>query len=189
MRFHLSDYNNSQNSGVRSATSSHNTQDTRLHDQKVGVWCAMSNSVNRPHIVQRHYLLGMLFWSASLTLHYHLNEDEFSRGRFQHDGATAHTDCVSMRLLRDVFGDRTISKIFVHYAHPILQPLTIICGEQWRGKFMKTILTPTWTELSHCKFDHEHPSNWIVVCLCERDKTCKCFSTSTWRLFPTSSVT
>jgi hypothetical protein len=75
VRFHLSGYNNSQNSRVWSATSPHNIQDTRLHVQKLGVWCAMSNSLNRPHVFQRQYLDGTLFWSASLPLHYHLNED------------------------------------------------------------------------------------------------------------------
>jgi hypothetical protein len=40
----------------------------------------------------------------------HLNEDEIARDCFQQDGATAHTARVSMTLLRDVFGDRMISK-------------------------------------------------------------------------------
>jgi hypothetical protein len=40
----------------------------------------------------------------------HLNEDEISLGHFQQDGAAAHTACVSMKLLHDVFGDRIISE-------------------------------------------------------------------------------
>jgi hypothetical protein len=39
-----------------------------------------------------------------------LNEDGIARGYSQEDGATAHTARVSMALLRDVFGNRIISK-------------------------------------------------------------------------------
>jgi hypothetical protein len=39
-----------------------------------------------------------------------LTEDQIARAYFQQDSATAHTADVSMALLRDVFGDRLISR-------------------------------------------------------------------------------
>jgi hypothetical protein len=109
--FHLSGYVNGQNSRVWSATNPHETKDTLLYDQKVGVWCAIS----------RNRIIGPIFLDDTINydgyckviLHPfigHLNEDEIARGYFQQDGVTAHTARVSMTLLRDVFGNRIISE-------------------------------------------------------------------------------
>jgi hypothetical protein len=53
-------------------------------------------------------------WTVSEVILYpfikHLNQDEIARGYLHQDNATAHIARVSMTLLRDVCGDRIISK-------------------------------------------------------------------------------
>jgi hypothetical protein len=41
-----------------------------------------------------------------------------------------------------------------------------------------------WTERGYHKFHQEHPSDWIVTCLCKQDKTWRCVSTSRCGPFP-----
>jgi hypothetical protein len=107
---HLSSYVNSQNGRVWSATNPHEIKDTPFHDQ-VGVWCPIS----------RNRVIGPIFLDDTINserycevilsaLTEHLNVNETARGYFQQDGVTAHTARVSMTLLRDVFGNRIISK-------------------------------------------------------------------------------
>jgi hypothetical protein len=48
--FYFSGYVNSQKSRVCSATNSREIKDTQLHNQKVGVWCAISrNLISTPY--------------------------------------------------------------------------------------------------------------------------------------------
>jgi hypothetical protein len=60
-----------------------------------------------------------------------LNEDEIVRVNFRQDDATAHTARVSMPPLRDVFGDRIISKDIWPPRSPdfITPPDDYLCGE------------------------------------------------------------
>jgi hypothetical protein len=107
VRFHWSLYVKSQNSRVSPATDSHENQDTPLQDQEVAVWCGIS----------RNRIIGPIFLSDTINsgrycevILYPLTEYLSFPGYFQEDGATAHTSRVSMTLLRDMFGDRIISK-------------------------------------------------------------------------------
>jgi hypothetical protein len=74
----------------------------------------------------------------------HLSGDEIAHGYFRQDGSIAYAARVSMALLRHVFASRIISKDIWSPRSPILHPLIIICGEQWRTQFTKTILTQSF---------------------------------------------
>jgi hypothetical protein len=102
-----------------------------------GGWCVLRHITkldNRPHILRQHCQLETLLWTCSEPLHRTFKWDEIARRYFQED--TAH---VSLTRLRHVFGDRIISKDIC----PTLSPYAI-CGEQWKAKFAKTILTFSW---------------------------------------------
>jgi hypothetical protein len=90
---------------------------------------------------------------------------DIARGCSQQDGATVHAARVSMTLLRDVFEDKIISKNISPPLSPDLTSLIIICGEAKKGAVYKDNPHTTWTEGSHCKFHHQHPSDKIVVSL------------------------
>jgi hypothetical protein len=96
------------------------TKDTPLHDL----------NVNR--------IIGPIFFDDTIsserycevipyTFNGYLNDDENDGDRFQRDGAAAHTAHVSMTLLRDVFGDKIISKDIWPPRSPDLTPPIIIC--------------------------------------------------------------
>jgi hypothetical protein len=90
------------------------TKDTPLsplYNQKVGVWCSISQNM----------IMGPIFFTETITSECcyevilctffgHLSEGKIAHGCFQHCCATAHTAHVSMKLLRDVFRERIISK-------------------------------------------------------------------------------
>jgi hypothetical protein len=135
---HLSGYVNSQNSCVWSATNPHEIKDAPLHDQKVGVRGAIS----------RNRIIGPLFFDDTVNSERycemilypfigHLNEDEIARGCFQQDGATAHTARVSMTLLRDVFGDKIISKDISSSRSPHLTPPDYYLWGEMKGAVYK----------------------------------------------------
>jgi hypothetical protein len=67
-------------------------------------------SENRPIILRWHYQLWRLLWSDSLPLHWTFKWERNFHGCLQQDGATAYTARFSVMLLRDVFGDRIISR-------------------------------------------------------------------------------
>ena len=107
--FHLSGYMNSQNSRAWSTVNPHALFQKPLHDQKVGVWCALS----------RGRIIGPIFFENTITSKRYihnilepffnqLTEQEKQQGWFQKDGATAHTASVSMAAVGEVFGDRVI---------------------------------------------------------------------------------
>jgi hypothetical protein len=81
--FHLSDYENSQNSRVWSATDPHVIKDTPLHERRL-VWCAVSRNliIGSIHfdgtIKSERYCEVILYPSTG-----HLNEDEIAHGHFQ----------------------------------------------------------------------------------------------------------
>jgi hypothetical protein len=96
--------------------------ETPLHDQKVGVWIAIS----------RRRIIGPIFFDTTIDsarycsiLHEFiglLEEDEISYSWFQQDGATAHTAAVSMKLLSEFFTERIISKNLWPPRSPDLSP-------------------------------------------------------------------
>ena len=109
--FHLSGYMNSQNSIAWSTVNPHALFQKPLHDQKVGVWCALS----------RRRIIGPIFFENTITSERYihnilepffdqLTEQEKQQGWFQQDDATAHTARVSMAAVGEVFGDRVISR-------------------------------------------------------------------------------
>ena len=80
-----------------------------LHDQKVGVWCALS----------RGRIIGPIFFKNTITSERYnilepffdqLTEQENQQGWFQQDGAIAHTARVIMAAVSEVFGDCVISR-------------------------------------------------------------------------------
>jgi hypothetical protein len=71
--------------------------------------CFFNKTINCERYVQ--VILGQFYPE--------LTEEERLYGRFQQDLATAHTACMSMQALSDVFGDRISSGIWPN-VHPIL---------------------------------------------------------------------
>lgn len=109
--FHLSGYVNSQNSRLWSAVNPFEIHEQPLHSLKVGVWIAMS----------RRRIIGSIFFDGTINSERYidiilsnfvdqLTDYEKSHSTFQQDGATAHTYNRSLQWLRNIFGDRIISK-------------------------------------------------------------------------------
>jgi hypothetical protein len=91
-RFHRSEYANSQNTCLWSSENPHEFKAMALHDQKVGLWCAVS----------RMCIIGPIFFSDTINAERyrtdtlepflgHLTEREIEETCFQLDGTTAHT--------------------------------------------------------------------------------------------------
>jgi hypothetical protein len=90
--FNLSGYVNSQNNRFRSSENPHVPIQLPLHDQKVGVWCAVS----------ANHIVGLIFYERTLDAQRYINEilNPFfmnlapAEGRFSsfmQDGVTPHT--------------------------------------------------------------------------------------------------
>jgi hypothetical protein len=142
-------------------------------------WCVVHHimkSDNWPHILWGHYQLGTLLWSDSLLLHWTFKKDKIACSYFQQDGTTAHTVRVSMTLLRDVFGDRIISKDIWPPRAPDVTT-TIICGEQQKAQFTKTILTLSL----NWRMPLQIPLGTSLRLNCRMSlQICTCVSTSMW---------
>jgi hypothetical protein len=83
----------------------------QLHDQKIGVWCAvLGTRIIEPIFFDRTvntevYMNIFEEFCAQLT------EEERQSFLFQQDGATCHTSRVSLQRVHDVFSEeRTVSK-------------------------------------------------------------------------------
>ena len=109
--FSLSGFVNSQNTRIWSSENPNAIQETPLHPEKIGVWCAISRS----------RIIGPIFFNTTVNSDVYcsdilfpfigqLNEIELNSGFFQQDNATAHTSHQSMRLLGEIFGERIISQ-------------------------------------------------------------------------------
>jgi hypothetical protein len=91
--FHLSGHVNSQNTTYWSVDNPNTIHQQPLHDQKIGVWCAVSStrivgSIFFETTVNSHVYMGIFEkFYAQLTPH----EREYAI--FQQDGATCHTSC------------------------------------------------------------------------------------------------
>ena len=109
--FHLTGYINSQNNRYWSTDNPHQLHEVPLHDQKVGVWCAIS----------RTRLIGPIFFDDTVNSQRYINnilnpffnqltDYEKENGTFQQDNATAHTARASLAAIQNVFEDRVISR-------------------------------------------------------------------------------
>jgi hypothetical protein len=109
--FHLSGHVNAHNTRYWLAENPHILHQSRLHDQKIGVWCAVSGSRN----------IGPIFFDTAVNTevylrifeHFYsqLTENEKRNCFFQQDGATCHTSRQSLTRIHEEFTkERTVSK-------------------------------------------------------------------------------
>jgi hypothetical protein len=122
--FHLSGYVNSQNNRLWSNENPHEFHQVPLHDQKVGVWCAIS----RMRIIGPIFFNGIInaeLYRTNILDHFieHLSEREIEQAWFQQDGATAHTAEASLSFLESIFANRIISRGIWPARSPDLTPL------------------------------------------------------------------
>lgn len=109
--FHLSGYVNSQNSRYWATQNPNLLFEQPLHDQKIGVWCAMTAK----------RIVGPIFFDTTVNtdvyltfleeLYSQLTEEENNYCFFQQDGATCHTSERSLARIHQMFTEeRTVSK-------------------------------------------------------------------------------
>ena len=121
--FHLSGYTNRQNSRSWATENPHEIFEKPLHDQKIGVSCAVSRS----------RIIGPIFFDSTVNSDRYiknifvpfseqLTASEKQRTWFQQDGANAHTARATMTAVRKVFGERVISRDLWPPRSPDLTP-------------------------------------------------------------------
>lgn len=113
--FHLNGFVNKQNSRIWATENPRTVHQQQLHPLKCTVWCGVSSErIIGPYFFENAH-------GASATVNgaeYRTMLDNFLRPAvenhpqlwFQQDGATAHTARDTMALLRDLFGERIISR-------------------------------------------------------------------------------
>jgi hypothetical protein len=99
-----------QNTWLWPSENPHAVHEKPLHDQKLGVWVAIS----RWHIVGPLFLLHDFIGL--------LEEDQISYSWFQQDGGTAHPANNSMKLLNEIFGECVICRNLWPPRSPDLNP-------------------------------------------------------------------
>ncbi len=105
--FHLSGYVNSKNYRISCVNNSHVFQQTSLHPQKVGVWCAVPNYCVIGPIFHRQTLTSEEYQCIYTDFIALLNNTRKERiGWFQQDNAKAHTSDWSMTFIHKVFEER-----------------------------------------------------------------------------------
>nr|XP_020451198.1 uncharacterized protein LOC109957565 [Monopterus albus] len=108
--FHLSGHVNTQCTRYWSAESPHLTHETPLHDQKIGVWCAVSGT----------RIVGPIFFESAVNtavyldifeqFYHQLTPEEKTCCFFQQDGATCHTSHDALARVHELFTEeRTVS--------------------------------------------------------------------------------
>ena len=119
--FNLNGNVNSQNCRFWSANNPHLIHDIPLHQEKIGVWAAMTK--RRVFFTFLNNIVNSDVYKTFIDqLIPTLNEEEIMRGWFQQDGATAHTSTSSMNHVRMFFGERIISKGLWPPRSPDLSP-------------------------------------------------------------------
>ena len=109
--FHLSGYTNTQNSRTWATENPHETFEKPLHDQKIGVWCAVSRS----------RMIGPIFFHSTVNSDRYIKDIfipfseqltalEKQKTWFQQDGATAHTARATMTGVHKIFSERVITR-------------------------------------------------------------------------------
>jgi hypothetical protein len=127
--FHLSSHVNSQNTWYWMAENPH-LHEQPPHDQKIGVWCAVSGMST----------IGLIFFDSTVNTEVYMNifdkfcaqatEEERQSFFFQQDGATCHTSQVSLQRVHEVFSEeQTVSK---HLWQPRSPDLTTCDYFLWR---------------------------------------------------------
>lgn len=120
---YLTGNSNKQNSRVWAIENPHAYEESFLHVQKIGVWCAMS----------RKRIIGPVFFENTITADRYrtdilepfiaqLTDDEIDYAWFQQDGASAHTANASLEFLEQFFADRIISRGIPEHQWPPRSP-------------------------------------------------------------------
>jgi inhibitor of nuclear factor kappa-B kinase subunit alpha len=133
--FHLSGYINAQNSKYWSNINPRQTSEVPLHDQKIGVWCAISAA----------RIVGPIFFEETINSERYVSdilqpffesitEEEKTYGYFMQDGATAHIATYSIHVLNKVFEDRLISRGLWPARSPDLNPCDFYLWESLKDK-------------------------------------------------------
>jgi hypothetical protein len=121
--FHLSEYVNSQNIRLWSSENPHEFKEMALHDQQVGVWCAISRMLIIGPIFFNHTIKAESYRTDILEPFLgHLTEREIEEACLEQDGANAHTASSSLQFLEDIFGNRIISRGIWPALSPDLTP-------------------------------------------------------------------
>lgn len=121
--FYLSGYINSQNYRIWSTETPNEIVQAPLHSVKIGVYIAMS----------RRRIVGPVFFENTVTANRYrefleiiinqLDDEEITRGYYQHDNATAHTAAQTQHYLEEFYEDRVISRGLWPPRSPDLTPL------------------------------------------------------------------
>jgi hypothetical protein len=94
-----------------------------LHDQKIGVWCAITASRIVGPIFFYNTINSELYVIEILRPFFHsITEEEETHGYVMQDGATAHTVTYSTHVLNEVFENRLISRGLWPARSPDLNP-------------------------------------------------------------------
>jgi hypothetical protein len=108
--FHFQGYITTQNNSYWSSQNPHLIHEVLLHPVKVGVWCAVSaRRIAGPVVFKKTINCGRYVQVTVKQFFPGLTEEERLYDWFQQDSATAHTACISMQTLSNVFRDRIIS--------------------------------------------------------------------------------
>lgn len=116
--FHLNGSVNKQNFRYWSSQNPRNIHEKPLHSPKVTVWCALSRfCIIGPYFFEENGVTVTVnsqryVHMLNTFLRQELFRRQINRGRvyFQQDGATAHTADQSMRVLRQMFPNKVISR-------------------------------------------------------------------------------
>ena len=104
VRFHLSGYVNSQNTCYWSSENPHVIHETRLHDLKIGVWCAVSGTkIVSPIFLNQLWTLTFIYTSWN-SFNDQLTPQDKMHFFFQQDGATCHTSQITDTSSWHVYG-------------------------------------------------------------------------------------
>lgn len=107
--FHLSGYVNSQNNRYWAASNPHRFTESSLHPLKIGVWAVISGErifhrFFEGRVNSQIYCNFLDEFAATLT------DREKQVSWFQQDNATAHTARATLDHIKNLFGERTVSK-------------------------------------------------------------------------------
>jgi hypothetical protein len=112
-----------QNKRYSSSQIPHLTHDALLHPEKTGVWYVVSARKTVQYVFFNETIKCERYAQVILGQFIpELREEERIYGWFQQDSSTAHTACMSMQALFDVFGDRIISSGIWSVRSPNLNP-------------------------------------------------------------------
>ncbi|GFV66132.1 transposase [Trichonephila clavipes] len=113
----LNGYANKQNCRIWSEANPQVYVETPLHPEKLTVWCALlSGGIIGPYFFKNdeghNVTVNGDRYRAMITNFFipELNNRDAQELWFQQDGATCHTACGTIDLLKDTFGDRLISR-------------------------------------------------------------------------------